>query len=766
MQNTLGYAFVAFNSIGKMIISNLNVKNTTFKNDPKCNDYDYDNDAADSICSGSGVFIIYGDNRNPNPVNKINVTLIIDQSSFITNRNFLPYKQFRILNDAINTGFFQTSIPLHGAGGIAIFYLQNSYYVNTTITNSFFHNNNGTLSASIAIASLFTIKGITLIQNCLFYDNNRIRKFHDIGTGGISFYYLTLINAPNGTFGSTDTNIIISTIEIVAVVQCNFTKMGRTLGAAFHIEKISTDLRSLSLRIEQCNFLENEADVGSAVYAVDHRFDITISNGLIINLINVNAKGNTLSPGTTVKYVSDEYVTGVFHSDTCHFRFDCNLLCNFSNNQPSVFYGRSAYITISGKAIFTNNMARFGGGLCLINTIAFVHQGSELYFGKNHATTNGGAIDAYSSITNLQSQDICPIQFIGSSDPIFDLKKIDQINVNITFQENTAVSLSRLESVFATVFYVCTWYPNTLTQINLGINAPIINGSRQSVYNKIFQFTPANTANEHLSILTYLPCPCNGYIFDAEYCLTADLNDTLELGTTVIVGRSFTISLITLDVVGSVGHSSLLTSKVFSHTTDNNLMLPKEQLSRSFYIRDRYCTSIDFTIYSLQPTIPRTGILQLSITPNSNHNLHFSFTECPVGFTLQKNNESGLYACTCGEFFRKSPINNYFYCYPGTGNIGRLVIYSWISVTDDRVECTTLCEYCGNNIFIGFDLAQPDELCNDHHTGQTCGACDDDFGRVFGSKNCQKCSNIWLVTIILYGICDCLSKNPTCSHSN
>ena len=42
----------------------------------------------------------------------------------------------------------------------------------------------------------------------------------------------------------------------------------------------------------------------------------------------------------------------------------------------------------------------------------------------------------------------------------------------------------------------------------------------------------------------------------------ADLNNTLEIRTTVIVGRSFTISLI-LDVVESVGHFCSLVVKRF-----------------------------------------------------------------------------------------------------------------------------------------------------------------------------------------------------------
>ena len=750
MQNTLGYGIVAFNSVGKITISRLNIENTTFENDPKCEDYDYRSDTADSFCSGSGLFMIYIDIERR--FDTAPATLIIDQSHFTANRNFLPYRQFRILNDAINTGFYRTSVPLQGAASVTFFYLQHFYDVKATITNSLFHNNNGTLSASITIGSLATIRGITVIKNCLFDDNNRINnRLGPIATrGGISYYYLTLINTQ---FENNITCTNLSAVEIVAVEQCNFTKLGGTLGAAIHIEKISTDALSLRFRIEECNFIANEANVGSAVHAVDHIFDVTFSNGLIINLVNVNAKNNTLLPGATVDYVSSNFITGVFHGETCHFRFNCTIKCEFLNNIPSVFYGRSAYLTISGKAIFINNTARYGGGLRLLGTVAFIHQNSDLYFGNNHATTDGGAIGVFSSNTNVQSQDICPIQFIGSIPPIFSLVKVDQINISVTFENNTAVSLTSLQSIFSRVFYVCTWYPNTLTQINLGLSAPIINSTRESVYREIFNFIPASTANQHLSILAYLPCPCyDNKTFDAERCMIEALDKTLKLGTTVIVGRSFTISLITLDVVGSIGYSSLLNSQVSSlNTTDNVLTLPREQLSRSFSVVNRTCTTIDFTIYALQSTIPQTGILQLSVSQNSDYNFHFSFDECPIGFSLES--ENGQFACICGALFSESPIREDFRCNSVSGKIERLDLRSWLSVINGRVEYTKLClpEYC-NNFISDFSPTDTDVLCNHNRTGRACGACDEGLGKTFGSDFCRKCSNIWLVTILLYGV--------------
>ena len=299
----------------------------------------------------------------------------------------------------------------------------------------------------------------------------------------------------------------------------------------------------------------------------------------------------------------------------------------------------------------------------------------------------------------------------------------------------------------------------TLTQINLGKSAPIRNGTRQSVYHEMFHF--ADATNEQLSILAYLPCPCNeNNSYDAHYCMTADLdytNNTLKLNTTIIVGRSFTISLITLDVVGSIGYSSKLYSEVSSLDATNKILtLPKEQLSRPFSIVNRTCTPIDFTIYALQSTIPKKGILHLSLSQNSDHCLNFTFADCPIGFSIQSFqtiDAHKLFACTCGNFFNNAPMKEDFWCNSMFGKIERINVQSWLSVINDRVEYTKLClpEYCKNTVS-EFSPTDRDVLCTHHHSGRACSTCVDGFGKTFGSDFCRKCSNIWLVTILLYGV--------------
>ena len=756
MQNTLGYGILSFTGDGNITFYEVRIENTTFENEPQCTDYDYHNDTVDFACSGSGVFIVYYDNGD----NKTN-TLTIDQSHFIGNNNSLPNKQLGILNDIVNIGFSRASIPVLGSAGITIFYLQETYDVIASITNSNFCNNTGTLSASIAIGSFSTTRGKTFIQGCSFNNSNRISTFSDISSdngffsGGIS--YLSLIKRP-GIHGKIPNHTDSSMGEILTVKQCNFTKLGGRLGAAFHIEKISVDATPLLINIEQCNFSENEANMGSAVYAVDRKLDATLSNYLNISLVNVNADNNKLLPGITVEFVSSTFITGLFHSENCHFKFNCSMRCDFLDNQPSVFYGSSAFVTISGKANFSNNTSLCGGGLNLLSTVAFVHEKSELYFGNNHAISNGGAIHVQFFNTNTQSRDRCPIQFIGSSNATYELDEIKNIDLTVTFENNIAGQLLKLQSIYANVFYVCSWYSNTLTQVYPGNNKKT--SLRSSVYGEILSFKPDNSTNEHLSILAYLLCPCNeNHTFDAENCLTADHNNTMQLGTKVIVGRSFTISLITLDAIGSVGHSSFLYSKVSSSSAalKFKLKLPSKQITRSFSVVNNACTPIDFTIYSSEEiTYPANGTLHLSFPRGADHNLHFSFDYCPAGFSLQKTcvDSHELYACRCGGFFNKSLVKEDFQCDSVSGKIRRVDVQSWLSVINNNtVEYTRLClpEHCNTSIDGEFNSTKPDVLCNFNHTGRACGKCKDGFSKVFGSKHCQECSNTWLLTILLYG---------------
>ena len=60
-------------------------------------------------------------------------------------------------------------------------------------------------------------------------------------------------------------------------------------------------------------------------------------------------------------------------------------------------------------------------------------------------------------------------------------------------------------------------------------------------------------------------------------------------------------------------------------------------------------------------------------------------------------------------------------------------------------------DYCKSN-FTHISLASPNDLCDKNRQGLMCGHCPANFSVVFGSSECQLCSDIWLLTILLYAV--------------
>ena len=229
------------------------------------------------------------------------------------------------------------------------------------------------------------------------------------------------------------------------------------------------------MRIYQCKFIENQADSGSAIFVRENIFFVSGSRGgILINMTDVVAVGNTLSPDNSLEHASSTLTTGVFTFQNCRAFIHCEKFCNFTGNQPSVFYGHTSGIVLSGTAVFHSNTARYGGAIHLSDAFPFIYTKSNISFQNNFAYTSGGAIYGEYTNTNEQSGDYCPIEFVGNEE-IFDIADISQLNVTISFQDNFAMSRSNLESISSNVFYVCSWYPDTITQINLGREVPVVN---------------------------------------------------------------------------------------------------------------------------------------------------------------------------------------------------------------------------------------------------------------------------------------------------
>ena len=772
MSNIIGYGIVILNSFGPMEtieLSNIHITNSAMDN--SCMHYDFNDNDADFSCSGSGIFILLNDSRLQN--NKT-IEVALNNCLFANNINILPAAKYDEFLSVANTGYQESDpIPLVGAACISIFYLQETFNVTTKISNTQFINNNGTFSGSVAIVATNSFKSRTIIDNCTFDNNKGVYESssNDPTVGGIYFINLERLSTFQSTVGANT--------EVLTVLRCNFFHLAGRMGVAFHIEKNSPDSTLTTVKIEQCNFAGNTADSGSAIFAKDRSSRVSYREGLggslNIHLININAEHNVLSPNTNIKNVTSNFVTGIFHVSNCLVTLVCDLHCQFQHNQPSVFYGHRSALKIDGDIVFLNNTAKYGGALRLLDTVLYINTNTVALLKNNYAVMNGGAIKLEFAVTNIQSQDICPIQFVGLppksiTDKNFrNVRKI--MNISILFQENY-VGNAFLESIFANVFYVCSWYPDTSVQTrSIGPNSEIENGYRDAVYRRAFNYLKARVNNteslndsisDHLNILAIVPCICdenNNYSHYVAKCLK---NEPIDLSHKVIPGRPFVISVTSLDTVGSVGYSTTIESIAYRDiSTGEKFILNEDQIIRDFSVGNNRCIELNFTIHfhtnttSLLSTTK--GNLTLSIAVPRFITIQFNFVEkCPIGFMLNNTGTPGKYACICNEFLTE--VSNHFSCDPITGLIRPTRDRSWLGVDNDDIQyiesCSpTLCDYDKNDVKLNLSAENSsDILCVNNHIGRGCGDCENGYSRVFGSDSCKKCSNAWLATILLYAI--------------
>ena len=372
--------------------------------------------------------------------------------------NTPPKNGYNDFLTAVNIGYYSNPMPLIGAGSVALYFTQNDFPVVVMISNTILYNNTGTYSGGVAITSIYSILGQTSFYNCSFQENNfestLIPNSFPYQNGGIKLLYLNLVeigNSQNLDFtlpGPTEA-------EMLTIVKCDFEK----LAGAIRVEKLSANNLTVIISINESTFTDNIASTGAVVTALDNNFRksavYTTVSAIRVLMTDVNASNNNF-------FTDNDFINGVFLLFNVQAILRCTATCIFWSNHQSVFYGRNSELTLIGDMSFEYNQATFGGALRLINTVVFFHTGSHVRFAHNTAEINGGAISADFTNTNVQSQDVCPLQFVGLAEPIFSLYEKAKLTLNISFENNTIEGI--LESLPSNVFYLCSFYTDTSIQ--------------------------------------------------------------------------------------------------------------------------------------------------------------------------------------------------------------------------------------------------------------------------------------------------------------
>ena len=597
-------------------------------------------------------------------------------------------------NLTIKNCIFENNSAATGSGG-AIFL--DTSTITGTITHSIFQNNSAAIAGGAVGVRLSSVE--VSITSCTFQNNLAAYG----GTVCIS-YSSSLVNLANNIFqnsgavyGGAVAYFSTGTGDYYSITNCTFQNNSAIYGGAI--------LSYSNIMIIQLSkFVNNNALVGAAMFvskAVSLILEDVVVNDNHCNDLN---EYNMTRGGAIYFYGANVTING-----------STDLGSRFSSNSPQgAIQGENGFLLLCGNITFTNNTGENGGAISLSNNIPLVfHDNCNLQFSRNIATRYGGAIYNEGVQSNLQieikessqdwlAQQQCAIDTVGGG-PFF-----------IAFIGNHAQQGGH--AVYATPIYECI-------------------GSNLANY---FTITPLPDDLNDTQVLSF---PIKVQLCDStdpDYKITSQYEGRFA----TFPGRSVSINVTSVDYGNHVSPSAVYTQIDTGGVVSPNITLGPMQSVQ--WIGSK-CTSMEYQIYG-----PEMATLRLLLSNYPGYPptvIEVNLLPCEPGFTLMV--DSGLMECGCSRFLTSHGV----LCDTSDGTVIRQGT-SWIGVYNNTLPAlasTCPLDYC--NIGIRkLSLARPRDLCNEGRSDLLCGHCHGNHSVIFGSSKCQVCSDMWLITLVMFAV--------------
>ena len=493
------------------------------------------------------------------------------------------------------------------------------------------------------------------------------------------------------------------------------------------------------VKFQKVNFTSiHSFGTGTCLYALS---DVCDSNSLRNDYVKVIMENITAEKNVQNSEFAHSYGISLFAVQSIGI-FLLNGSSFFTDNQGSVFGVFNTKIVLEGILHFSNNFAYIGSIFNVIGSSWFIlNDGLNATFIGNSAVTKGGAIYAY----NEQTQECMFTAPNGSN------------NISMLFHDNTA-SYSG-SSIFSNNLYNCE---AGQTFLNLSI--------AKTFYHNISK----GTLDGGLSTVVDKLCIC--WQQNSSNC-TKSLN-----GTIVYPGMTLHFSMAALDVFNQVT-SAEISLTLFNYSTLSDATF--FTLNKKWYlespiqiIAQNNCTMVNVTFLKHTSSYHDDPVLLLLIKlfQNQGNPKIRNFLvprECPVGFQFYNSR------CDCSHalhHFGYQPV-----CKISSDGYNPLITITlpvktlshWIGIINNKnitsfgvsTDCYLYCNFNSkydtyiinenNNSILITASNKPNDmesLCLKNRAGALCSQCAPGYSVVFGTNDCIRCSNWWLLTIIVYGI--------------
>ena len=398
------------------------------------------------------------------------------------------------------------------------------------------------------------------------------------------------------------------------------------------------------------------------------------------------------------------------------------------------FYGS---ITIMDNGYYTNifnfhlSVGMFYHNINIVNnTVRQIFSGTFIILRENAAVniTRNTIYILFNQIQtySMNSEQICTVQFYTG----FKVHNISKLLTHVTVSNNLHMISKHLLN-----HYKCRWLAGSSFQ-KAGLQSELVFGKLLQIENN----RVISKDKERPIPLSICKCAKPNPQLGGEYdSIDHDCYST-HLGE-IYPGQTLKVELI----IPKQWYHNLSAIKIVAHNTeeDDCSIVDTFQLSQTHF--NHNCNNYSYTLWPKNESI---NVCKLFIgLQNKPEMFYVEFKPCPLGFTLQENRKS----CYCDPVLSKNKIIS---CKLNDETILRPA-YSWISAKrDNNTNNTTyiVSSYCPFERCLpyqsNFNLSNPDSQCQFKRTGLLCGKCQQGLSTVFGSHQCKRCSNMYLLLII------------------
>ena len=332
---------------------------------------------------------------------------------------------------------------------------------------------------------------------------------------------------------------------------------------------------------------------------------------------------------------------------------------------------------------------------------------------------------------NINSEPICKAQFYTTLDNFSDAS---ELSINVTMSNNIHMNSKYLPNYI----YKCRWLSgNAFLKVRL---------QPEIVFNKIFQAYNNTVISE--KIKRHIPmsiCQCKNYSSGISM-----ENDDSDIDCysphldSIFPGQTLKVRLI---IQKQRLYNNFSIPVIVYNTEDDDCgVVDTFQLSQTHF--DYKCNSYSYTLW---PKNENVEVCKLFIGFSTMLEMFYiKVRPCPLGFTLQEDRKS----CYCDPVLNKNEVISIKSCNFSDETVLRPA-NSWISATrynNTKNVTYMVSSYCPFEQCLthqsNLNLSNPDSQCQFNRTGLLCGKCHQGLSTVFGSHQCKRCSNIYLLLII------------------